>query len=108
MEYRIDEQYRRADIIIDAVCKVGGVSGLDFIFKKKSFRMNIIRGVAFYLSWEYGVHARNMAALSLRSRCNVINQSKRYRWYLRTGDPTSVELYQRAKVVIENELLERK
>lgn len=104
----MEEQYRRACIIIDTVCKVGDVSWLDFLFKKKSSKMNIIRGVAFYLSWEYGVHASRMAALTVRSRCNVINQSKRYRWYLRTGDSASVELYQKAKVIIEKELLERK
>lgn len=104
----MEEQYRRACIVIDAVCKAGDVSWLDFLFKKKSFQMNIVRGVAFYLSWEYGVHAARMAALTMRSRCNVINQSKRYRWYLRTGDSASVSIYHQAKEIIEKELLEKK
>lgn len=101
MEYSESEQYRRAEIVIDAVCKVGGCAYPDFLFKKKSLRMNILRGVAFYLSWEYGVHARRMAMLTHRSRGNIINQSKRYRYYISIDDPVSKEIYEEAKKEIE-------
>lgn len=69
--------------------------------------MNIIRGVAFYLSWEYGVHARMMALHTHRSRANVINQSKKYRYYIKSGDPISVQLYQQTKKNIEIRLKEK-
>lgn len=101
MKINVDEQYRRADIIIDAVCKVGEVSYCDFLHHKRSLHMNILRGVAFYLSWEYDVHARRMAILAHRSRSNIINQSKRYRYYIHNGDPVSVQLYNRAKEIIK-------
>lgn len=107
MKYRVDEQYRRAIAIIDAVCKAGGVSYLDFLFENRSTRLNVIRGVAFYLSWEYGVHPIRMAALTRYSRSNIINQSKRYRWYIKTGDNASVELYRRTKEILEEELLKK-
>lgn len=104
MVYDQEEQYRRADIIVDAVCQAGECSYCDFIFKKRSLRMNILRGVAFYLSWEYGVHARRMALVARRSRSNVINQSKRYRYYVRNGDALSVVVYKKAKSIIETKL----
>lgn len=108
MEYDQDEQYRRADIIIEEICKVGGVTYADFLYRKRSLQMNILRGVAFYLSWEYGVHARRMGIMTHRSRCNVINQSKRYRYYIRTGDPVSCELYYVAKENIEKRIDSKK
>lgn len=104
MEYSQDEQYRRAEIIIDAVCKVGECTYAEFMFKKKSFHMNILRGVAFYLSWEYGVHARRMAIMTSRTRGNVINQSKRYCGYIRNGDPISVQIYEKAKKLVEEKI----
>lgn len=104
MEYSQDEQYRRAEIIIDAVCKVGECTYAEFMFKKKSLHMNILRGVAFYLSWEYGVHARRMAIMTSRTRGNIINQSKRYRDYIRNGDPISVQIYEKAKKVVEEQI----
>lgn len=104
MEYSEDEQYRRASIIIDAVCKAGKVSYCDFLYSKKSLRMNIVRGVASYLSWEYGVHARRMARLSNRSRCNILNQSKRYRYYIRSKDQLSLKIYCYAKEYIQSKI----
>lgn len=101
MEYTEDEQYRRASIIVDAACKVGKVSYPDFLFQKRSLHMNTLRGVAFYLSWEYGVHARYMAVIAHRTRGNVINQSKRYRNYLRSNDFVSVTLYNNVKAEVE-------
>lgn len=101
------EQFRRADIIVDAICKVGQVSFCDLLFKKKSLQMNILRGVAFLLSWEYGVHARIMAQLTRRSRANIINQSKRYRFYLKTGDVYTVQLYNKVKAEINKIIPEK-
>lgn len=104
MKYDPEEQLRRADIIVDEICKVGNVSYCDFLFKKKSLKMNIVRGVAFYLSWEYGVHARMMALHAHRSRANIINQSKRYRYYINSGDPISLQFYQQTKKNIESRI----
>lgn len=100
MEYSQDEQYRRAEIIIDAVCTVGKCTYVDFMYKKKSLHMNILRGVACYLSWEYGVHARRMAIMTNRTRGNIINQSKRYRDYITNNDPVTIEIYNKAKEFI--------
>lgn len=104
MEYTQDEQYRRADIIIDAACKVGGVTYPDFLFRKRSLEINTLRGVAFYLSWEFGVHARYMAICTHRTRGNIINQSKRYRYYIRGGDPVSLTLYNKVKEEVEKHI----
>ena len=104
MEYSQDEQYRRAEIIIDAVCAVGKCTYVDFMYKKKSLHMNILRGVACYLSWEYGVHARRMAIMTNRTRGNIINQSKRYRGYITNDDLASIEIYNKAKELLEQKI----
>ena len=36
MEVNGAEQYRRADIIIDAVCNVGNITYMDFVTEKRS------------------------------------------------------------------------
>lgn len=108
MEYDANEQFRRADIIIDVVCDIGGCTYCNFLHGKRSLHLNLIRGLAFYLSWEYGVHARRMAICTGRTRGNVINQSKRYRNYIQVGDPMSVSMYKEAKERIDKKFKKQK
>lgn len=100
----LDEQSERVDIIISAICAVGKVSYCNLLSHTKSLYMNILRGVAFYLSWEYNVHPRMMSILMRRSRANVINQSKRYRGYIQCGDPLTIDIYDHAKKMVEKEI----
>lgn len=100
----MEDQFFLAGLIIDAVCESGGVSYADFLYYKKCLRMNIIRGVASLLSWEYGVHARCMALVSKRSRSNIINQARRYRWYLHCNDAEITDFHDKAKLFIDKVL----
>lgn len=105
--YKRAEQYRKIDIIIDTVCKVSGMSWLDFItdtkkiickgkkepgnnksqkgkevirHKKDLLRNNTV-GIIALLCWEYvGTgYERKVAKLLNRSRSNMINQAQAYR-----------------------------
>ena len=91
------EQYRRADIIIDAVCKVGNIDYLQFITEPRSVKLSTLRGIACILSWEYDIHPRKIAKLIQRSRANVINQTNRYRSWLNNGDKLTIEYYNKVK-----------
>lgn len=104
MIYSSVEQFRRADIIIDAVCRVGRVAYPELVSHPRSLLYNTLRGVCCLLSWEYGVHPNKMKSLIMRSRCNVINQSKRYLHYLKTGDRITEKVYIEAKKIIEERL----
>lgn len=98
------EQLRRADIVIDAICEVGNVSYPDLITHKRSLLYNALRGVCCLLSWEYGIHPNNLKSLIMRSRSNVINQSRRYFYYLKTGDCITLDLYEKAKNIIDSKV----
>lgn len=92
-----EEQYRRADLIIDAVCKVGGITYFDLIASSRSLEINILRGLCCFVSWDYGVHARILSRLIHRSRANIINQSNRYRSYLVSRDKEIIPIYEKIK-----------
>lgn len=98
------EQLRRADIIINAICQVGEIEYYDLLKYKRSVLFDSLRGVCCLLSWEYKIHPNKMKNLMMRSRSNVINQSKRYYNYLRTGDDITQRLYNRAKNIIETKI----
>lgn len=91
------EQYRLADIIIDAVCKVGNINYLELVTKPRSAKLSTLRGIVCLISWEYNIHPRKMANLIKRSRANVINQTNRYRNWLKNGDKLTCEYYRRIK-----------
>ena len=93
MEYSPSEQFRRANIIIDAVCKVGNISYFHLLSAPKSTIINTLRGVCCVVAWEYGVHARRMAKLIHRTRGNVINQQRKYMGFLRSKDPITMNIY---------------
>ena len=100
MEVNGAEQYRRADIIIDAVCNVGNITYMDFITEKRSVKMSTLRGVCCLIGWEYKVHPRKLAEMIRRSRSNVINQTSRYRKWLSSGDKITVDYYKRVKQIV--------
>ena len=100
MEVNGAEQYRRADIIIDAVCNVGNITYMDFVTEKRSVKMSTLRGVCCLIGWEYKVHPRKLAEMIRRSRSNVINQTSRYRKWLSAGDKLTVGCYKRVKQIV--------
>ena len=97
MEYSPSEQFRRADIIINAVCKVGKISYFHLLSAPKSTIINTLRGVCCIVAWEYGVHARRMAKLIHRTRGNVLNQQRKYLGFLRSKDPMTVDIYNKVE-----------
>lgn len=104
MAYQSCEEFRLADIIIDAVCKVGGISYFEFILAPKSTVLSTLRGLCCVMAWEYHVHARRMAKLMRRSRGNVLNQQRTYRHLLQTRDKMSVEYYEKIKNEINSQI----
>lgn len=94
------EEFRMADLIIDAVCEVGEISYFTFILAPKSTTLNTLRGVCCLMAWEYGVHARRMCKLIRRTRGNVLNMQRVYRGLLQSKDPMTVEYYNKVKNAI--------
>lgn len=97
MRYQSCEEFRMADIIIEAVCKVGEITYFDLVLAPKSTILSTLRGICCVLAWDYKVHARRMARLMRRSRGNVLNQQRTYRNLLQAKDKLSVEIYDKAK-----------
>ena len=95
------EEFQMADMIIDAICHVGEVSYVDFLFAPKSTTLSTLRGICCVLAWDYKVHARRMAKLMQRTRGNVLNQQRTYRHLLQAKDKLSVEIYEKAKQYIK-------
>jgi hypothetical protein len=97
MEYSPSEQFRRANIIIDAVCKVGNITYFHLLSAPKSTVINTLRGVCCIVAWEYGVHARRLAKMIHRTRGNVLNQQRKYLGFLRSKDPMTTEIYNKVR-----------
>lgn len=97
MEYSSSEQFRRANIIIDAVCKVGKITYFHLLSAPKSTLMNTLRGVCCVVAWEYGVHARRLAKMIHRTRGNVLNQQRKYLGFLQSKDPITIDIYNKVK-----------
>lgn len=97
------EQYRRADIIIDTVCEVAGLSWLQLINPKaKNLTRNIVIGIIALLCWDYGVHPLRIGDLINRSRPNMANQRRKYREYVRMAgnskaDQLTTRIYNESK-----------
>lgn len=94
------EQYRRADLILDALCEVGKVTYLRLISRERNLNLNTLRGVYCIIGWEYGVHPSKLAKMVRRSRSNIINQTNRYRSWLSIGDKMTVDCYDRVKRIV--------
>ena len=97
MEYSPSEQFRRADIIVNAVCKVGKITYFHLLSAPKSTLINTLRGVCCIVAWENGVHARRLAKLIHRTRGNVLNQQRKYLGFLRSKDPMTVDIYNKVR-----------
>ena len=100
MAYENCEEFRRADIIIDAVCKVGGISYFQLLNAPKETTISTLRGVCCVVAWEYNIHARRLARLIHRTRGNVLNQTKKYRGFLQAKDQLTVDIYNKVKAEI--------
>lgn len=99
-----EEDFEKARMIANEVCKAGEISISELQNRKKSTLLNTLRGLCQYLSWEYGIHPICMAKIINRSRANIINQCKRYRGYIQTGDKLSTKIYLAAKAEIDKML----
>lgn len=91
------EEFKMADTIIDAICKVGNITYFDFIFAPKSTILNTLRGVCCLMAWDYGVHARRMAKLMRRTRGHVLNQQRTYLHLLQAKDKLTCSIYDKAR-----------
>lgn len=101
MELASCEEFRRADIIIDAVCKVGGITYFQLLNAPKETTISTLRGVCCVVAWEYNIHARRLARLIHRTRGNVLNQTKKYRGFLQAKDKLTVDIYNKVKQEIK-------
>lgn len=104
MEYSPSEQFRRADIIINAVCKAGKITYFHLLSAPKSTLLNTLRGVCCVIAWENGVHARRLAKMIHRTRGNVLNQQRKYLGFLRSRDSMTVDIYEKVKKIVEVEI----
>ena len=104
MPYQQCEEFRMADIIIDAVCKVGKITYFDLIAAPKSTMLSTLRGICCVMAWEYKVHARRMAKMIRRNRSNVLNQQRTYRNLLQAKDKMSVEIYEKVNNEIKSQI----
>ncbi len=104
MELANCEEFRRADIIIDAVCEVGGISYFQLLNAPKETTISTLRGICCVVAWEYNVHARKLAKLIHRTRGNVLNQTKKYRGFLQAKDPLATQIYNKVKEIIKKKI----
>lgn len=104
MEYSPSEQFRRADLILNAVCKVGKISYFQLLSAPKSNIINTLRGVCCIVAWEMGVHARRMAKLMHRTRGNILNQQRKYHGFLRSKDPMTMNIYNKVRDELKLEI----
>lgn len=104
MERRASEEYKRANIIIDAVCRAGNVSYEDLVCHPKNMLFNILRGLCCVFAKEYDVHPSRMHDLLRRTRCNIINQGRKYKEYIDSQDPYTMRYYIEAKSIIDDNI----
>lgn len=104
MNYSPCEQFRRADIIINAICKVGKITYFHLLSAPKSTIMNTLRGVCCVIAWENGVHARRLAKMIHRTRGNVLNQQRKYLGFLRSKDPITTDIYNKVREEIKQQI----
>lgn len=80
-------------IIEESICGISNVSMELLCSKKKSVLLNSLRGIYYLLAIDNGIHPTVVGERLCRSRCNVINQAKRYKGYLDIKDKFITELY---------------
>lgn len=96
--------YEEVDRIIRAACKVGGFSYAEFVSRKKSLKMNVVRGVACVISRYRCIHPSITAKLIGRTRGNVINVARKYHHYLQARDKITLQFYNNiTKMIDDNE-----
>ena len=93
MQYTTLKQYEIANDIMTTICMVGHISFIELCYRKKTAKLNILRGLYCYCTRERGVAPRIGARLMGRTRCNVINQSCKYWHYLQVKDKYITNLY---------------
>ena len=99
-EIPIDTQRKNAEMLIGKVCEASGLSVEDFKHAPKGYKINVARGVACVLSRELQINPRIFGEAMGRTRANVVNISRHYRGYLATNDFSTVELYQKVKLML--------
>lgn len=95
MIYNPLEQYEIANGIVETICNIGNVSFLEFCSRKKNTKLNALRGLYCYCAREKGVEPTRAGRFIGRSRCNVINQARKYWHYIQVKDKYITELYNR-------------
>jgi hypothetical protein len=87
-----------ASKIVEAVCAASNIPWYVLCCpQKKSVPSNIALGVCCVLSWDVSIHPCIMAQAIHRTRQNIINQTRKYRGYLSSGDVLVSSLYKEAR-----------
>lgn len=93
MIYSVYKQYELSDAIMRIICDVGNVTFYQLVSRKKTEHLNTLRGLFCLICRDNCVHPKLAAKLISRSRQNIINQTRKYKGYLQTGDPNTSKLY---------------
>lgn len=93
MRYTILKQYEIANDIMSIICEIGDISFLELCSRKKSVKLNTLRGLYCYCLRERGVESRIGASLIGRTRCNIINQARKYWHYMQMNDKYITKIY---------------
>lgn len=75
------EQYKLARLLLQTACKTFDIKKKEIISHNKSEKLNIVRGVIYYISRDYLIHPLIMGNVMHRSRGNVITMCERFRKY---------------------------
>lgn len=98
MQYTTWKQHYLASRIVEAVSRASNVPWPVLLcHQRKSVLTSTALGVCCVLSWDEGLHPRIMAQAIQRTRANVINQTRKYRNYIKAGDKQTIEMYEKAK-----------
>ena len=106
MYYNAFQQYAIANNVLSTICKVGNISFFEFCSYRKTEHLNILRGLYCYISRERGVAPSRAARLICRTRCNILNQARKYWHYIQVKDPIVTELYNTINNILKQDCYE--
>ena len=94
-------QYITLNRIVLAACESANVPYTELISRKKSLKLNLLRGVVYLISREMDVHPTVTAHVLNRTRTNIINVARKYRDYLECNDRMVLDYYTNIIEILE-------
>ena len=80
--------------LIRSALEVGNTTYPQLLYRKKSLKTNILRGVVCLIAYRILLIHPTIAGQMLgRTRQNIINVARKYNDYLRAGDELTTETY---------------